>query len=74
MIISQKLLHVFVISALVTLLQILLDKVIKKALSKNERATTTKSSYSDLVTETDHKVEKILIHGLKETYPDHRLA
>ncbi|XP_014674666.1 PREDICTED: inositol monophosphatase 1-like, partial [Priapulus caudatus] len=46
--------------------------IIKKALNEDRRATTSKSSYSDLVTETDQEVEKILIRGLKKIYPNHR--
>lgn len=47
-------------------------KVINDALKEADRATTTKSSYSDLVTETDKKVENILINRLKEIYHDHK--
>ena len=32
----------------------------------------TKSSSTDLVTETDQAVEKLLIDGLSKAFPDHK--
>lgn len=39
----------------------------------NQRKTIeTKSSSIDFVTETDQEVEKLLIEGIKQKYPDHK--
>ena len=39
-----------------------------------EKKVSEKSSATDLVTETDQMVEKILIDGLRERFPDTRYA
>jgi len=46
-------------------------KTIKKAFSGKSHVST-KSSPSDLVTETDQLVEKLLINGIKQKYPTHK--
>ncbi|XP_029970900.1 inositol monophosphatase 1-like [Salarias fasciatus] len=38
----------------------------------NDRKVTTKSSSVDLVTQTDQKVEKMIIQSVKERFPAHR--
>uniref|UniRef100_A0A8C7PBA9 Uncharacterized protein n=1 Tax=Oncorhynchus mykiss TaxID=8022 RepID=A0A8C7PBA9_ONCMY len=48
-----------------------LCQVIKGAL-QNKVKIMTKSSSIDLVTQTDHKVEKIIILSVKEKFPTHR--
>uniref|UniRef100_A0A8C8GYZ7 Inositol monophosphatase n=1 Tax=Oncorhynchus tshawytscha TaxID=74940 RepID=A0A8C8GYZ7_ONCTS len=48
-----------------------LCQVIKGAL-QNKVKIMTKSSSIDLVTETDHKVEKIIILSVKEKFPTHQ--
>lgn len=47
--------------------------VIRDAFNKDKKvaAAQSKSSYADLVTETDQLVEDMLISGLKEHYPEH---
>ncbi|KAK2723969.1 hypothetical protein QYM36_002343 [Artemia franciscana] len=47
-------------------------QIIKEAFSSKHKNVTTKSSEIDFVTETDQAVEKFLIDGLKEKYPNHR--
>ena len=39
-----------------------------------EKRVSEKSSATDLVTETDQMVEKMLIEGLREKFPDTRLS
>ena len=46
-------------------------EVIKRAFNV-EKKISEKSSANDLVTETDQLVEKMLIEGLKEKFPDSR--
>lgn len=46
-------------------------EVIKRAFNV-EKKISEKSSANDLVTETDQLVEKMLIDGLKEKFPDTR--
>ena len=46
-------------------------EVIKAAFNA-EKKVTEKSAPNDLVTETDQNVEKMLIGGLKEKFPDTR--
>lgn len=46
-------------------------QVVKKALTEEKRVST-KTSVVDLVTETDHLVEELLISALREKYPTHR--
>ncbi|XP_052643283.1 inositol monophosphatase 2 [Harpia harpyja] len=46
-------------------------QVIRKALTE-EKQVSTKTSAADLVTETDHFVENLIISVLKEKFPSHR--
>ena len=46
-------------------------EVIKAAFYK-EKTVSEKSAANDLVTETDQEVERMLIAGLREQYPDTR--
>ncbi|XP_060901539.1 inositol monophosphatase 1 [Labrus mixtus] len=46
-------------------------EVVREAL-KGDRTVMTKSSSVDLVTQTDQKVEKLIIQSVKEKYPTHR--
>ncbi|KAE8598318.1 hypothetical protein XENTR_v10016799 [Xenopus tropicalis] len=46
-------------------------QVIKKALTEEKRVST-KTSVVDLVTETDHFVEELIISALREKFPLHR--
>ncbi|KQK78522.1 inositol monophosphatase 2 [Amazona aestiva] len=46
-------------------------QIIRKAL-KEEKQVSTKTSAADLVTETDHFVENLIISVLKEKFPSHR--
>ncbi|XP_031600545.1 inositol monophosphatase 1 [Oreochromis aureus] len=39
---------------------------------RGDRAVMTKSSVVDLVTQTDQKVEQLIIHSVKEKFPTHR--
>ena len=48
-------------------------QVIRAAL-KEEKRVELKSSIADLVTETDQKVEQMIISTLKEKFPSHRYA
>ena len=41
-----------------------------KAAFHAEKRVSEKSAHNDLVTETDQLVEKMIIEGLKEKYPD----
>ncbi|XP_064299114.1 inositol monophosphatase 2 isoform X1 [Phalacrocorax carbo] len=45
--------------------------IIRKALTE-EKQVSTKTSAADLVTETDHFVENLIISVLKEKFPSHR--
>uniref|UniRef100_A0A8C4JVC7 Inositol-1-monophosphatase n=1 Tax=Dromaius novaehollandiae TaxID=8790 RepID=A0A8C4JVC7_DRONO len=45
--------------------------IIRKALTE-EKQVSTKTSAADLVTETDHFVENLIISALKEKFPSHR--
>lgn len=54
---------------IVTILTFL--QVICKAL-QNEQSVMLKTSPADLVTETDQKVEKMIISAIKEKFPTHR--
>uniref|UniRef100_A0A803VZ84 Inositol-1-monophosphatase n=1 Tax=Ficedula albicollis TaxID=59894 RepID=A0A803VZ84_FICAL len=47
------------------------SKIIRKALTE-EKQVSTKTSAADLVTETDHFVENLIISVLKEKFPSHR--
>uniref|UniRef100_A0A8B9BMQ4 Inositol-phosphate phosphatase n=1 Tax=Anser brachyrhynchus TaxID=132585 RepID=A0A8B9BMQ4_9AVES len=47
------------------------DAIIRKALTE-EKQVSTKTSAADLVTETDHFVENLIISVLKEKFPSHR--
>ncbi|XP_075682557.1 inositol monophosphatase 2 isoform X2 [Rhinoderma darwinii] len=46
-------------------------QVVRKAMIE-EKKVTTKTSVVDLVTETDHFVEDLIISALKEKFPSHR--
>uniref|UniRef100_A0A8C5TFS5 Uncharacterized protein n=1 Tax=Malurus cyaneus samueli TaxID=2593467 RepID=A0A8C5TFS5_9PASS len=46
-------------------------QIIRKALTE-EKQVSTKTSAADLVTETDHFVENLIISALKEKFPSHR--
>ncbi|KAK2514300.1 Impa2 [Columba livia] len=46
-------------------------EIIRKALTE-EKQVSTKTSAADLVTETDHFVENLIISVLKEKFPSHR--
>uniref|UniRef100_A0A3B5RAB7 Inositol-1-monophosphatase n=1 Tax=Xiphophorus maculatus TaxID=8083 RepID=A0A3B5RAB7_XIPMA len=46
-------------------------EVVREALS-DDRKVMTKSSAVDLVTQTDQKVEKLIIQSVKEKFPQHR--
>nr|DBA24431.1 TPA: hypothetical protein GDO54_012083 [Pyxicephalus adspersus] len=46
-------------------------QVVRKALTEEKRVST-KTSVVDLVTETDHLVEELIISSLREKYPTHR--
>ncbi|KAG8442215.1 hypothetical protein GDO86_011132 [Hymenochirus boettgeri] len=46
-------------------------QVVKKALTEEKRVST-KTSAVDLVTETDHLVEDLIISALREKFPSHR--
>lgn len=48
-------------------------KVVREAIKKKKNIET-KSSAVDLVTESDKAVEKMLISGLSEAFPDHKLV
>uniref|UniRef100_A0A3Q2PZX8 Inositol-phosphate phosphatase n=1 Tax=Fundulus heteroclitus TaxID=8078 RepID=A0A3Q2PZX8_FUNHE len=47
------------------------QNVVRKALH-DERKVMTKSSAVDLVTQTDQKVEQLIIQSVKEKFPEHR--
>uniref|UniRef100_A0A3Q0QZT7 inositol-phosphate phosphatase n=1 Tax=Amphilophus citrinellus TaxID=61819 RepID=A0A3Q0QZT7_AMPCI len=46
-------------------------EVVRDAL-RGDRMVTTKSSAVDLVTQTDQKVEQLIIQSVKEKFPTHR--
>nr|XP_010585168.1 inositol monophosphatase 2 [Loxodonta africana] len=46
-------------------------KIIRKALTEEKRVST-KTSAADLVTETDHLVEDLIISELRTRFPSHR--
>ncbi|KAM4027907.1 inositol monophosphatase 2 [Anomaloglossus baeobatrachus] len=46
-------------------------QVVRKALTEEKRVST-KTSVVDLVTETDHYVEELIISALREKFPTHR--
>lgn len=48
-----------------------IDQVVCDAL-RGDRAVMTKSSVVDLVTQTDQKVEQLIIQSVKEKFPTHR--
>lgn len=50
---------------------VLLFQIIRKALSEEKRVST-KTSAADLVTETDHLVEGLIISELQKRFPSHR--
>lgn len=46
-------------------------QIIRKALSE-EKQVSTKTSAADLVTETDHLVEDLIISEMQKRFPSHR--
>lgn len=48
-----------------------IDQMVRDAL-RGDRTVTTKSSVVDLVTQTDQKVEQLIIQSVKEKFPTHR--
>lgn len=46
-------------------------QIIRKALSEEKRVST-KTSAADLVTETDHVVEALILQELQTRFPSHR--
>lgn len=46
-------------------------QIIKSRINEKKKIET-KSSAIDFVTETDKEVEKLLIGGIKQKYPDHK--
>jgi len=46
--------------------------VIREAFGKKKKATVTKTSDADLVTETDQECERIIVRKIKETFPRHK--
>ncbi|KAJ8776678.1 hypothetical protein J1605_015267 [Eschrichtius robustus] len=48
-----------------------LRRIIRKALSEEKRVST-KTSAADLVTETDHVVEALILQELQQRFPSHR--
>jgi myo-inositol-1(or 4)-monophosphatase len=48
----------------------LINKLVKSRNSQRKNITI-KSHPTDFVTETDQQIEKLLIAGIKEKYPDH---
>ncbi|CAJ0574325.1 unnamed protein product, partial [Mesorhabditis spiculigera] len=47
-------------------------RIVREAFEQPASAVETKSSNTDLVTETDRAVEKYLIDGLRAAFPDHK--
>ena len=47
-------------------------RAIREAIGKKKKATQTKTSDADLVTETDQECERIIVRTIKEEYPMHR--
>ena len=48
-------------------------QVIENVFSRNECVVaSTKNSFADLVTETDHQIEEMIIQYLHNRYPTHR--
>ena len=47
------------------------DQVVREAL-QDDRKVMTKSCSVDLVTQTDQKVEELIIQSVKEKFPTHR--
>ncbi|GAB5579347.1 inositol monophosphatase 1 isoform X3 [Prionailurus iriomotensis] len=54
-----------------TSVHLLYARIIRKALSEEKRVST-KTSAADLVTETDHLVEGLIISELQKRFPSHR--
>lgn len=46
-------------------------QIIRKALTE-EKHVSTKTSAADLVTETDHRVEDLIVSELRKRFPSHR--
>lgn len=47
------------------------DQVVREAL-RDDRKVMTKSSSVDLVTQTDQRVEQLIIQSVKEKFPTHK--
>ncbi|VDK72075.1 unnamed protein product [Cylicostephanus goldi] len=47
-------------------------QLVRDAFDQPSSKVKTKASATDLVTETDQAVEKLLIEGLKKAFPDHK--
>ena len=48
------------------------SKTVKEALSSRMKKISEKTSPTDLVTETDKAIEKLLVEGIKAKFPSHR--
>jgi len=46
--------------------------IIKANLSSRDKKVTEKSNVTDLVTETDKAMERLLVEGIKAKFPDHK--
>lgn len=56
------------------MIDLCIDQVVREALQDDGKKTVmTKSSSVDLVTQTDQKVEQLIIQSVKEKFPTHRL-
>lgn len=55
----------------ISLAPTLLFQIIRKALTE-EKHVSTKTSAADLVTETDHRVEDLIVSELRKRFPSHR--
>ena len=47
-------------------------QIAREALEKEHREAEAKESTSDLVTETDKKVEELIISSLQQRFPKHK--
>lgn len=59
---------------LIWLIQQTKFQLVRDAFDQPSSAVQTKASNTDLVTETDQAVEKLLIKGLGDKFPDHKWA
>lgn len=46
--------------------------IIKAALSSRDKKVSEKANVTDLVTETDKAMEKLLVEGIRKNFPDHK--